>query len=77
MVRTHRQSRHILTVLSCEPVMMRPSDAADTSITQSECPASVTTSPLNGRNLSARFAAVQSWRHVKPASAMSWASGSW
>ena len=55
----------------------RPSDAANTETTESVCPASVTTSPENGRNFLASFAASQSTWHVGATAAMSWASGSW
>ena len=77
IVRTHAPSRHTLTVLSYEPVMMRPSGAAATLYTRSVCPASFTTSPENGRNFIASFTASQSWWHVGATAAISWASVSW
>ena len=77
MVRTHAPSRHSLMLSSNEPVKMRPSGATATDITTLVCPASVTTSPENGRNLRASFAASQSAWHVGATAAMSWASVSW
>ena len=58
-------------------VITWPSGAAVTASTELVCPASVTTSPENGRNLRASFAASQSAWHVGATAAMSWASGSW
>ena len=65
--------------LTLDPLATLPSAApvADLPAEGQVGPASVTTSPENGRNFIASFAASQSWWHVGATAAMSWASVSW
>ena len=59
MVRTHAPPRQILTEVSIEPVMTRPSGATAATRTQPLCPARVTTSLEYGRAFSVSCEASQ------------------